>query len=178
MNDIEIPMMLRTRPKDRRGFPIPFSAFIDSAGKPQFTITDPRRLAECMGKKLCGLCGRRLTYGLWFVGGERCFTHEMGAFIDPPMHEECARYAIRVCPFLAAPNYNKRIDDKLMPTDPDGLTIVVKDTSMVDDRPETFGLGMTMRCTVVRPSPLQQYFRADGWRVFERWRHGQRVEGP
>jgi hypothetical protein len=171
---IEIPKRLRTRPRDRRGYPVPFSVYIDRTGRPQFTITDPVKLRACIGKRLCGLCGGRIDAGYWFVGGERCFTHELGAFIDPPMHEECARYAIRVCPFLAAPSYAKRIDDRLMPA-PIGGEVLVKDNTMADERPAVFGLGMTTGYTLVRPSPLQTYFRADGWAVQERWRHGEQL---
>jgi hypothetical protein len=175
---VEVPKSLRTRPKDPRGYPIPWIVYVEPSGKPQFTINDPSKVEDCIRKRLCGLCGKRIVGSFWFIGGMRCFTHEHGAFIDPPMHEHCARYAIRVCPFLGAPSYGKRIDDKKLsrdaPTD-GGLRVLVKDTTMPDDRPELFGLGSTLAYSLVRPSSLQLYFVVPLWELVEQWRCGQLV---
>jgi hypothetical protein len=172
---IPIPKMLRVRPVDRRGYPIPFIVVIDGEGRPQFTINNQKAVHECITRRLCGLCGRRLTRNeVWFIGGPRCFTDPNGAFVDPPSHEECARYAIRVCPYLAAPSYGRRIDDKLLGSMPAGFPTLVKDMRMPDDRPDAFGLGMAHRYTII-PELGMPLFRVKNWVVFERWRHGQRV---
>ena len=39
-----VPKMMRTLPRDARGYPIPFIVVIDRAGKPQFTINDAQRV--------------------------------------------------------------------------------------------------------------------------------------
>lgn len=93
----EVPERLRSRPTDERGYPIPFTtAVID--GKPDFRVLDEARRQECMTARLCGLCGEKLGYWIAFVGGPR--SVDSRAFNDPAMHEECARYALAVCPFL------------------------------------------------------------------------------
>ena len=43
--------------------------------------------------------------------------HPDGAYIDPPLHYECMRYAMQVCPYLAAPRYAGRVDDRTLKDD-------------------------------------------------------------
>lgn len=149
---VEIPARLRRRPKDRRGYPIPYIVMIDKDGRPHFTINDSRKVQKCVHGKRCGLCGDKLERAaIWFVGGSRCFTQSNGAFIDPPMHEECARYALQVCPFLAAPSYAKRIDDRTLDEKaiPDGMFIGVTSAPMRPDQPEVFGLGRCAAFSII-----------------------------
>jgi hypothetical protein len=52
---------------------------------------------------------RRKTRRLGLViGGDWQIEKEM--FFNPPLHEECARYAMRVCPFIV---YGKDYADRL-----------------------------------------------------------------
>jgi hypothetical protein len=168
-----VPMRMRTLPRDNRDYPVPFIVMRDRNGKPQFTINDHSRVIECVSKKLCAICGKRFTDGMWFVGGPRCFVHQYGAFLDPPAHVECAEYALRVCPYLAAPSYARRIDDRKLSPDaiPDGTTIVMEDI-MPDDRPDVFALGHTDEFATVHQEPGQQLFIVRRWRHVEFWRHG------
>lgn len=107
---IEIPKPLRSLERDRRGYPIPFIVMRDRTGRPHFQVNDARQVLRAIRGHLCALCGRRMREGFWFVGGPRCFMHPRGAFVDPPAHEDCARYAMQVCPYLAAPSYARRLD--------------------------------------------------------------------
>ena len=175
----EMPKRLRTRPRDRRGYPIPFIVMIDKEGRPHFTINTGIRVAECFTKKLCGLCGKRHDPGgVWFVGGSRCFTDPNGRFLDPPMHEDCARYALRVCPYLAAPSYPKRIDARTLKPDavPEAMEIV-SERGMAEARPDIFMLG---RAITWLPEPLQDdprhlCFMAREWLHLETWQGGQMI---
>lgn len=181
---IEVPRRMRTLAKDARGYPVPFLVMVDKSGTPQFTINDHAKVHDCISKHLCAICGKRFDRNammhreMWFVGGSRCFLHERGAFLDPPLHLECAEYALRVCPFLAASRYMRRVDaKKLDPNNlPDGMAIVQEGFAM-PRLPEIFGLGMTHRYRVISQgsSPV---FVVDDWRYLEWWRAGEPVNAP
>jgi hypothetical protein len=179
---VEIPRDMRTLERDLRGYPIPFIVMRDRAGGAHFPVNDADRVALCIRKRLCGICGKRIGETVWFVGGPRCFTHPRGAFVDPPMHHGCASYALSVCPYLAAPSYGRRTDAKnLTPGLMPGGTFLVLDETMIDDRPSLFGLGETTRFETVRHgSTLAQgvYLLPTDWLHVEFWRHGQPCNAP
>ena len=169
---------MRTLARDARGYPIPFIVVIDRAGKPQFTINDGDRVEQCRKKTLCSICGKRIAGAPWFVGGSRCFVHERGAFVDPPVHRECGEYALRVCPFLATP-YSGRIDDaKLSPEGlPEGMALLRLEY-MQPDQPERFGFGCSANYRIVRPAPGEWLYAVFKWEYVEWWRHGARINAP
>lgn len=171
-----VPRALRSRPKDARGYPVPFVVLIDATGAPQFTINDARRVRDCRTKHLCALCGKRMDGGEWFIGGPRCFTHPQGAFVDPPNHHDCAAYALRACPYLAAPSYARRIDLGKMRDESYGdLTAIVTYNGMPDDRPRCFGLGRAGSSQYIDEPGV---FVAGRWDYVEFWRLGERVNAP
>lgn len=174
-----MPKALRARPRDRRGYPVPFIVLTDRMGKVHFTVNDGARVVQCKTKNLCGLCGRRhSSEGVWFVGGMRCFTDPMGRFLDPPMHEDCARYALSVCPYLAAPRYSKRIDAQTVdPAALDPRMDIVTAEQMSDDRPDRFGLGHALewRMHPMGEHPHHVLFEAEGWISVECWRFGKQL---
>lgn len=176
---VEIPRALRKRPKDRRGYPIPFIVLIDANKRPHFTINNGDRVMIAGRKKLCGLCGEKLRGDIALVGGPICFLSPMGAFSDPPMHAECARYAIRVCPYLAAPSYGRRIDDKtLQPGATPGGVMIKTDIAVAEDRPVAFMLGTTDSYEMIfRPDGAPLFRCAGRWTDLEVWQAGQRLEG-
>src|SRR6478672_2277487 len=94
---------------DERGYAIPWGVVVDDNGTAHFAINDHVVRRRSITEDLCGLCGHKLFRGRWFVGGSKSAFHEHGAFIDPPMHSECAHYALQVCPYLAAPRYTREI---------------------------------------------------------------------
>jgi len=168
------PKTMRALERDERGYPIPFIVLRDKFGTPQFTINDHARVSSCVNKKLCAICGRRLNAGFWFVGGSRCFLHTNGAFLDPPTHLECAEYALKVCPFLAARTYTKRIDDaKLKPGGlPRGMGLI-REESMQPELPERFGLGHTSGYI-----ETDRRFNVRHWNYLEFWRRGEPIHAP
>ena len=97
--DVVLPARLAVRPKSGQGYPIPFVAIEDDgSGKPDFRILNVERQMLCFDRQLCGICGQKLDYWCSLIGGELCEVNKV--FVDPAMHEECALYAIQVCPFL------------------------------------------------------------------------------
>jgi hypothetical protein len=75
-----------------------YTVFVDDDGLPDFKVVHERNRLHAMKNWLCNLCGQRLEPDMVFIGGPACEDSRL--FIDGPMHEECARYAISVCPYL------------------------------------------------------------------------------
>ena len=180
---VEIPKRMRTLDRDIRGFPVPYLVLIDKRRQPQFTINDVRKAARCDLWALCAICGKRLDRDQgapmrWFIGGSRCFLHPDGAFLDPPNHLECAEYALRVCPFLAARRYTGRIDDAKLDPDakPDGLTLV-RHEGMEPRLPERFGLGLA-EITTPHYQRTGIIYKVPRWRYVEFWRAGEPINAP
>ena len=113
-HDASIPDRMKHLERDPRGYPIPWGVYRDGNGRPHFQINHEARRGRAMRDDLCPMCGKPLWRGRWFVGGPMAAFHPLGAYADPPMHAECARYALAVCPYLAAPHYGRRIDDKTL----------------------------------------------------------------
>jgi hypothetical protein len=170
VSDIPIPRRMRALSRDRRGYPIPAGVLIDATGAPQFTINDEGTRQKHLAEDRCAICGKRLMGRRWFVGGARSAFHENGAYIDPPLHYECAHYALRVCPFLAAPHYGKRIDAAKVK--PGGLsaTAILIDQTMIAERPATFVAVLAQRTERSGPyvKPSRPYVRIEFWRQGER----------
>jgi hypothetical protein len=103
----QIPRALRQRPR-WRDLPIPFATFVGSDNEPDFKVVDETKRLLCIERNLCGLCGEPLKKPIVFIGGVNCC--ECRTFFDPGMHEECAIYAVKVCPYLANSDakYSKR----------------------------------------------------------------------
>lgn len=94
----EIPECLRNRPFDeRRKLPVPY---IHDAldGRWDFTALLSDRLTECIRQRICGQCAEPLGWWIAFIGGPVSVATR--AYSDPPMHEECARAALRLCPHI------------------------------------------------------------------------------
>jgi hypothetical protein len=147
----------------------------DNKRQPHFPINDQEKVRRCASQKLCGICGRRMNNGAWFVGGWRCFMDPFAAFIDPPNHQECAEYALRVCPFLASRRYSHRVNFKKL--DPanlpeDRLVISLPEEEMPQAQPELFGLGQTFNLMFIPNSGKQDFFVANDWNYVEAWKRG------
>lgn len=94
----EIPKSLSHLKIDKRGYPIPyFVGYIN--GEPEFRLTDARKQHKCIEKKLCGICGKKITSGVYvFISGILGYTNRISS--DPAMHESCARFSLEICPHL------------------------------------------------------------------------------
>lgn len=176
--NVMIPKSMRTLPKDARGYPIPFIVAKDRRGVAQFAVNDHERVHTASIKQLCGICGKRLTHGGWFIGGPGSFLMEYGAFLDPHMHQECATYALKVCPYLAAPRYLKRVEGKRMEAGgvPKDYVVVVNEAAK-EGRPLIFMLGQAMEWRgIVKPEEI--VFHSQAWSYVEFWLDGVQVQAP
>jgi hypothetical protein len=177
--EVPVPARMAKLPRDRRGYPIPWVVLRDKEGRAHFTVNDELKRRLALKKELCPICGRKLLRGRWFVGGGMSATHPQGAYLDPPMHDECAHYALLVCPYLAAPSYAKRIDDKTLKRAPpsDGVLITL-DPTMLPSRPTVFVAVMAIgsRITGMHPDGSGPFVAPRRpYRKIEYWRHGQNV---
>src|SRR5262252_1142176 len=113
--NIPVPDRMKNLPRDPRGFPIFIMAYRDPNGRAHFTVNDEDVRRRLIAQDRCSVCGGRLQRGRWFVGGEKSAFDPCGAYLDPPMHHECAGYALQVCPYLASPVYAKLIHGATLP---------------------------------------------------------------
>jgi hypothetical protein len=95
-----LPEKMQALPLDGRCFPIPwFVAFV--SGKPEFRLSDPRKIVEGWQREVCWVCGGRLSaYRAWVIGPASAVE---GASPEPPSHLECGRFSATACPFLSNP---------------------------------------------------------------------------
>lgn len=171
--DVPVPQMLARRPRDRRGFVIPWAVMVDEHSTPHFTVMDEIRRIHVLERDLCPLCGFKLFRYRAFVGGPRSAFDPNGAYTDPPMHLDCAQYALQVCPYLAAPHYASRIDDKTIPEDQRSEWLVLEMPGTIDERPDEFVMVVAVGSDYMREHgivrPVKPYVR------IERWRHGKQI---
>lgn len=97
---LDIPPRIRLLPVDERGFPVPkFVPWLD--GKPDFRGVSVGYLRKAMARRLCWLCGQLLGRHMAFVIGPMCAVNRINS--EPPSHLDCARFAVKACPFLTQP---------------------------------------------------------------------------
>jgi hypothetical protein len=131
---------------------------------------DGHKQALCALKKLCMICGKKLLPKKWFIGGQHAAMNRL--FTDPAMHEECARYALKVCPFLSNPDmkYRKKYSEEtfLYTTPIPGTTIERSDTQLL------------MRTNGYRTVWWRghAYVLANRWDYIEHWIAGEQVADP
>lgn len=103
-----VPERMKRFPLWKGRYPIHFTVAKARDGTPIFREVSRSRQVEAEKKGLCHLCGLTLWAPYWFIAGDK--EVEQKSLTDGPMHEECARYAIAACPFLANPNYRGNHD--------------------------------------------------------------------
>jgi hypothetical protein len=165
LKDIPLPKRMLNCQRDKRGYPIPFLMIPD-----QQILIDGRKQERCAMQKLCMICGKKLDNKKWFIGGHHAAQNRL--FTDPAMHEECARYAIRVCPFLSNPSmkYRKKYDE-----DTDFFLGAFPGTTT--QRSETNVLLRTNGYKAVWWRD-HAYILANAWEYIEHWHDGARVSDP
>jgi hypothetical protein len=161
--------------RDRRGYPIPIIILRDDNGRPHFQINDDRTLEMCLKERRCAICGEKYEDDIWLAGGYLSAFHPHGAYADTPTHHECGQYAMQVCPYLAAPSYGKRIDDKtLNKGNFSGMTFV--DPTVMPERPAFFVLAKTSNFSIKRPDPITRYIiPVRPWLEVELWKDGNQI---
>lgn len=170
-----IPERMKHLPRDARGYPVPVLVLRDTDGKPHFAINDNDVWMHVVKNDLCAICGKPHDELRWFVGGPGSAFSPQGAYIDPPLHKECAEYALQVCPYLALPKYMKSVGDRTLDKDklPGGAILV--DNTMIPSRPEVF-VGLAARGTKIVVSPPSQLLLVPDEVVdVMMWKHGVKV---
>jgi hypothetical protein len=172
--NIPIPSRMKHLKHDSRGYPIPDGLYIDQNGRAHFTINDEtKRLRHLIGR-LCPICGLRLKPPMWFVGGPGSAFDPNGAYIDLPMHDECAHYALQVCPYLAAPNYARRIDGATLPDGVPHPTLI--DQTVDPNRPKFFVAVCCKKFVLIKGGRYVRPIRP--YKQVEFWQHGQMISVP
>lgn len=172
-----VPRRMRHLDRDARGLPIPANVWRDAAGKPHFTINHTAISGQLLIEDRCGICGSELLRVRWFVGGPLSALHPRGAYNDLPMHRGCMHYALRVCPYLAAPSYARRIDAKTV-REPVEKNRMFLDPSMDDTRPVVFvAVAATGQRVAAQPDLLlpARIFPMRPYVAVEYWRHGKQL---
>lgn len=107
--DLPVPQSLQHLKKDSRGYPIFATVTVMRDGTPDFRVVDQAKAYDFGRRKVCGLSGLKLDRkkGAVFVGGPLS-AFASGKYVDPPMLQSAAFYALQVCPYLSAPRWADR----------------------------------------------------------------------
>jgi len=177
---VPIPDRMKHLPVDKRGYPIPVVVAVNNDGEPLFTINDTDKVFENVKIGGCSICGDPINQGeMCFVGGPGSAFHPQGCYSDGPNHRECARYAMMVCPYLAAPKYVRRIDAGKMAANSKFSALL--DTTVMPERPDIFVLLVSDSYGLDFPfgpgAKYMPYSDTANRRMndYEVWRHGEEI---
>jgi len=152
-----IPPRLRARPR-YQGLPVPFTAFVDREGVPHFRQVSAVNHRRAMAERLCGLCGAPLEWWVVFHVGPACLKERL--VFTAGAHEDCARYALTVCPFLGREDWQRRAEPTLV------------DPGLMPCKPQAVGLAFVRRYETVRnPSNGMLYAQIPSPHHVEWWRY-------
>lgn len=178
MSAVPIPARMAHLRRDRRGLPVP--VVVEWEGDvPRFAVNDSAQTLRVVRDGRCGLCGQLLKGNTWFVAGPVAALTGHGVYLDPPMHKDCAVYALKVCPYLAAPRYASDGAAAIKAAERMGLAVQpLQPDAHLADRPEVFVLSKARSYTfdVTRRFGLKIEPRRP-WLAVEFWRQGVRIDG-
>jgi hypothetical protein len=103
---------------------------------------------------------------------------EDGMFTSPPGHEECVRYAVRVCPYIAASNYSRLIEDKTLKPEAIHGELQVHDNQIKPPRPLFFALARTSGVKLIAShdgSGQNYILPRRPWKEVEFWLNGKPI---
>ena len=93
---------MRSRPVDRRGFPVPwFVTEKTDDGLWDFVSIKQERMFEALKYEKCWVSGQRLGRFKAFCIGPMCAINRTAG--DPPCTKEIALWSAKVCPFMTRP---------------------------------------------------------------------------
>lgn len=125
-----MPPRIAHRPRDHRGYPIPW--FVSTVGGvPDFRVADQGKWFLAIKFKRCWVCGEALGRHQGFLIGPMCAVNRITS--EPPCHRECAVWSAMACPFLTKPRMRRNEKDM-----PEGFI-----------EPAGFGLLRNPGCAVV-----------------------------
>lgn len=153
-----IPARIARLDRDKRGYPVPVIVARDRRGAPHFAVNDVEAMAQLEKEDGCSVCGMKLTRGRWLVGGCLSAFAAGGWFADGPLHYECATYALKVCPYLAAPSFGRLDKAKAAARADRGLAFDIR--ALDPDRPVAFVAVMSVAVEARRPNLATWFYRA------------------
>lgn len=174
LSQVVIPKRLALRPRDKRGYPIPYGVLVNSDGTPDFRITDQEKWMFAAQHRRCGLCGEPLGAKMAFVGGPLC--HQYRYFTDLPMHRDCAEYALQVCPYLALPRMSHALAYQGKNLAP-GIAIKVS-SDVSTEKPERFMLSIARDFKIGKLPDGSLALQASEWLETVWWKDGEIVGPP
>lgn len=99
---VETPKVMRSRPVDHRGFPVPwFVTQKTNEGHWDFVNITPERMLEALKFEKCWVSGQKLGRYRAFCIGPMCAINRTAG--DPPVTKEIALWSVKVCPFMSRP---------------------------------------------------------------------------
>lgn len=112
----DAPPQIRALPLDPRGYPIPwFVGTNPRTGDRDFRVIHTEQVARAVKDRRCWICGRKLGEFCTFAIGPMCAVNRVSS--EPPSHLDCARFAVKACPFLTNPE--ARRDPRNLPIEED-----------------------------------------------------------
>jgi hypothetical protein len=175
--EIQVPERMAALPLDRRGYPVPVNVDRDKNGVPNFAVNNVETRHRLFKEDRCGICGGKLLRGRWAIGGPGSVLHPDGALLDPPMHHECATYAVQACPYLAIPAYTKSVTR--LKEDEIGLYKgnLVHNPTKIGGRPDLFVLAMFIgqKLSLEPDGGIRSYKPKRPYRAMEYWQDGERM---
>lgn len=111
-HNFTIPVIMEHLPLDERGYPIPyFAPLVD--GKYDFRYQDPHKKEICLKYNKCSVCGKPLfDKSFWFITGPIGLANQVVS--DAPMHEDCGRFSMEVCPHLQFQKAERRSEEEII----------------------------------------------------------------
>ena len=174
-----IPNRMKSLEKDARGYPCPVILQRDATGKALFTVNNAAKVELVARRHFCGICGKKMPANdRWLVASARLFTDFRAGFLDPPMHRECAEYALQVCPYIANPSWGKEIAPIMLKNAkmPENFEIVTAPVgSYSQAKPPMFGLGR-IDAIDIHNTTGQCVFSVRTWLEVHYWKDGKKVE--
>ena len=143
---IPIPDLMQKHCKlDHRGLPVPFIVLIDQDNNSHFKVNDSEKTHDCVMHDKCSICGTVMNDDRWMIGGPQSAYHIYGCYIDTPVHYQCGKYALQVCPYLAYSGYvaNKTDIEKLQKQIAGGDSLLLDNPTVDQNRVPLFVFGKT-----------------------------------
>lgn len=136
-----------------RGYHVPWFVLWQN-GEPEFRKADIKKFVCALRERRCWICGEPLRSGVGVFVLLSTIAPSMIA-PEPPCHRECAKYAVKVCPYLALPHSKRRltnIDTPLVHRDKDTDVIALITAN-------AWALRRDQSIAITRPVRVE-YFRA------------------
>jgi hypothetical protein len=141
--NIPMPERIKALPVHPNGYPIPFFVHQPKGKLVDLRIASPYAIASCHRDRVCWICGQKLGKFVCFIGGPLSTNNQV--YNDGPMHRNCAEYALKVCPYLAISQVDRR--GEAVP----GYAV---HDFQIKEKPERFGLLITNGWTIFKAETI------------------------